>query len=100
MTDDLELILAAHLREPFPQSVVRGADYGSVDAVLIDSDLYGWCKSVIEARPLERTDAWRFRQAADQLASSLVAMPKMARAYYTRLLLAAELALQRIEPEV
>lgn len=100
MADGLELILAAHLKDPFPDSIVRGADYGAVDAVLIDSDLYGWCRSVSESGSLGPTDARRFRQASDSLAVSLVTFPTTARAYYTRLLLAAELALRRIETKV
>ncbi|MGH8968536.1 MAG: hypothetical protein ACRDV1_01165 [Actinomycetes bacterium] len=33
--------LPRHMADPFPASVTKDEDYGEVDAVMIDADIYG-----------------------------------------------------------
>ena len=80
------------MAEPFPESVEKGEEYGEVDAVMIDADIYGWATRAGSLPPDEKA---RFRQAADQLERSLAAFPAEARPYYERVLRIAHLALTR-----
>jgi hypothetical protein len=39
--------MGQQLDMPFPESVIKGLDYGSVDALMIDADIFGWGLRVI-----------------------------------------------------
>ena len=74
--------LAEHLASPFPTSVEKGEVYGEVEPVMIDADIFGWV-SHDRLDPLQKR---AFREAADELARSLDALPADARPYFERLL--------------
>lgn len=78
------------MEEPFPDSVEKGLDYGEVDAVLIDADIYGWAT---RAGSLTQLDRSRLAQAANELQRSLDAFPPDAQPYYERLLRIGRLTL-------
>jgi len=82
--------LRRHMADPFPESVVKGEDYGEVDAVMIGADIYGWASRSDSLNALDRS---RLRQAANELERSLQAFPADAQPYYQRLLRIARLAL-------
>jgi len=88
--DDLSEEMRVHMAEPFPPSVEKGLDYGEVDAVMIDADIYGWAT---RAGSLSQPDRSRLVQAANELQRSIVAFPPDARPYYERLLRIARLTL-------
>jgi hypothetical protein len=89
---DLAAEMKAHMREPFPDSVEKGEEYGEVDAVMIDADIYGWAT---RAGSLSELDRARLLKAADELERSLAAFPPEARPYYERVLRIARLTLDR-----
>lgn len=82
--------MRSHVAATFPASVVKGEDYGAVDAVMIDADIYGWAS---RADSLNALDRGRLSQAADDLERSLRAFPEDAWPYYQRILRIARLAL-------
>lgn len=79
-----------HLAEPFPDSIEKGLDYGEVDPVMIDADIFGWAS---RAKSLSALDRQRLTQAKDELERSIHALPPEAQAYYERLVRIAGLAL-------
>lgn len=83
MADTLADAMSLHLADSFPDSVEKGLDYGEVDAVMIDADIYGWATN---AGSLSELDRSRLAAAADELLRSLEAFPPDARPYYERLL--------------
>jgi len=87
---DLSDELRRHIVDPFPESVVKGGDYGEVDAVMIDADIYGWASQSDSLSALDRS---RLQQAANELERSIQAFPADAQPYYRRLLRIARLAL-------
>ncbi|MEO8696476.1 MAG: hypothetical protein ABI658_23385 [Acidimicrobiales bacterium] len=89
----LDDLLAQHRAEPFPASVVKGLDYGEVDAVMIDADIYGWASNASSSGGLSPTERVALQAARDRLARSLGEFPHDARAYYEMLLQLANLAL-------
>jgi hypothetical protein len=91
---DLAVLLARHREAPFPQSIVKGTDYGEVDPVMIDADIYGWASSVARGRGLTPEAGARFRGARDALWRSLGAFPEDARPYYEALVEIASKALE------
>lgn len=82
MTITLADQLAAHLAEPFPGSVEKGAIFGEVDAVVVGADIYGWATE----DPLRPAYRQRLRETADELRRSLAAFPPDARPFYERLM--------------
>jgi hypothetical protein len=86
--------LARHLAAPFPETVEKGLDYGEVEPVMIDADLYGWASTVSLGKALNGDEVRRFRTARDELARSITALPLEAQPYFRRLLRIADLALQ------
>ena len=94
MHEELRIELAAHSKEPFPDSVEKGIDYGEVEPVLIDADIYGWAQSIaFGSSPLHPEDRKRLSQAADELERSISTFPVEARPYFERILRIARLAL-------
>jgi hypothetical protein len=86
LTEEMRL----HMAEPFPDSVEKGLDYGEVNAVLIDAEIYGWATRAASLSELDRT---RLSQTADKLQRSIEALPPDAQPYYDRLLRIARLTL-------
>jgi len=78
------------MAEPFPEPVVKGEDYGEVDAVMIRADIYRWAS---QSESLNALDRSRLQQAANELERSLQAFPADSQPYYQRLLRIARLAL-------
>lgn len=83
--------LTEHRAAPFPASVEKGRDYGEVDPVLIDADIFGWASQ----DRLDHVQKRSLREAVDQLTRSLDAFPADARPYYERLLRLAPRAAAR-----
>jgi hypothetical protein len=78
------------MAEPFPETVEKGAEYGQVEPVMIDADIYGWASSVAAGGRLSSADRARLRQAADELENSIGQFPVGAQPYFRRLLDIAE----------
>jgi hypothetical protein len=95
MSQDLTTEMRLHDGEPFPESVVKGCQYGEVDAVMIGADIYGWASDVVSGVRLRGDQRPGFRRAADELERSISAFPEDAHPYYERLLRIARLALAR-----
>lgn len=93
--DVLKKLLAKHRAEPFPNSVEKGLDYGKVDPVLIDADLFGWATRVDREEVLSELEQQRFERTATGLAEAIAAFPLAARPYFELLLEIATLALNR-----
>ena len=90
---DLGTLLEEHRSDPFPDSIEKGVDYGSVDPVMIDADIYGWALGVAGGGHLSPTDRGRLLAAREGLAQSLLTFPEDAQLYYARLLAIADKAL-------
>lgn len=90
VSDHLTEEMRLHMAEPFPESVEKGLDYGNVDAVMIDADIYGWAT---RAGSLSELDRSRLAQADDELQRSIGAFPPDAQPYYERVLRIARLTL-------
>ena len=71
--------------------VEKGVDYGEVDPVMLDADVYGWALGVSRGARLSPVDRQRLGAAADELERSLSAFPPEAQAYYERLFRIARL---------
>lgn len=99
MSTPLEVELAAHIAERFPQSVPGGSVYGSVDAVMVGSDLHGLALKVVQKTPLDDLELQRLMHMISGLASSMWAFPLRARPYYARLLLLATLIFDSSVPD-
>jgi hypothetical protein len=91
---DLASLLVLHRDEPFPSSVVKGVDYGEVDPVMIDADIYGWASSVADRGSLTAEVRGRLEAARDALQRSMTSFPEGARPYYEQLLEIASAALE------
>jgi hypothetical protein len=99
--DELSEALEAHLHGGgFPPSMPKAPRFGLVDPVMIGSDLYGWSIRVRDGQPISNREIYSFRKATDELSASLITIPTLARLYYVRIVLFAELALARIASEV
>lgn len=100
MTADVRSTLATelsrHLADPFPASVEKGRDYGELEPVMIDADMYGWASAVSLGNALNDDQVRRFGSAREELAQSIGALPREAQPYYRRLLRIADLALQAV----
>jgi hypothetical protein len=90
VADTLAEEMCLHMTEPFPDSVEKGLDYGEVDPVMVDANIYGWAT---RAGSLSELDQSRLLQTADELERSIAAFPPDAQPYYERILRIARLAL-------
>ena len=97
LVDDLRELLELHRAEAFPSSVVRGVDFGGVDPVLIDVDIYGWALTTSEGGSLTPVETARLRRARAELDRSLDSFPDHARLYYERLVDIADRALGELQ---
>lgn len=91
MTEDSANDMRLHLAEPFPPSVDKGHDYGEVEPVLIDADIYGWA---LRVGSLSAADRAEFAETADEFDRSLGAFPVDARPYFDRVLRIDRFALE------
>lgn len=82
MDNELSALLRQHFETPFPTSVEKGIEYGLVDSVLIDADIYGWASRVAAGEDLPETERRALMKARDELIASLDAFPHDARPYY------------------
>lgn len=90
---DLARLLAEHRESAFPASIVKGTDYGEVDAIMIGSDIYGWA---LQAMGGTLTSDGRecLREAGGRLSRSLGALPNQAQPYFRKLVEIASKALE------
>lgn len=88
---DLPTLLARHRERPFPDGC-RGEQFGGVDAVLIDADIYGWALTASEGSLSEETRR-ALITARNDLRSALPVVPVEVRAYYEGLVELADEAL-------
>ena len=86
---------AAARRRQFPTAVVKGTDYGEVDPVMIDADIYAWALRVSQGEQLEAVDVSRLQDAHDALIRSIDAIPVEARPYFEFVRAIAHAALRR-----
>jgi hypothetical protein len=82
--------MQSHMAEPFPVSVIKGEEYGEVDAVMIGADIYGWATRAASLSADERN---RLSRARAELTRSIPDFPDGAKPYYKRLVKIATLAL-------
>lgn len=92
---NLKKLLKAHLRMPFPAGVEKGAEYGEVNSVLIDTDIYEWALQASRGK-LSSQDAYKLRIMRDKLNRSLDYFPARARNYYESLVEMASAALDNL----
>jgi hypothetical protein len=92
---NLKKMMKAHLRMPFPAGVERGAEYGEVNSVLIDADIFGWALQASRGK-LSRDDAYKLQISKDKLDRSLEYFPERARNYYESLVALASAALDKV----
>jgi len=86
-------LLDRHSVSLFPASIEKGTDYGEVDLVMIDADIFGWSMGIANGAPRDRSVRERLTRSRDQLERSLTLMPPDARDYFERLIRIADLAL-------
>jgi hypothetical protein len=89
----LTALMADHMARPFPEGVVKGMDYGRVDAVMVDADIHSWCQTIARGGTLSPEENDRFRELCHDLELSLEYFPDVGRPYYAALLEMAEVAL-------
>lgn len=92
VSPELASAMLDHLAEPFPTSVVKGVDYGEVDPVMVDADVYGWALRVSRGECLTSAELTRLAHVADDLARSMASFPAPARGYFLRVERLARLA--------
>ncbi len=90
----LESLMREHRAAAFPSSIEKGLDYGDIEPVLIDADIYGWALRVSQGTSLGTVERPRLEVARDDLARSLDSLPDEARPYYERLVSLANEALE------
>ncbi len=94
---DLADLLEEHVSTPFPAEIEKGRDYGMVDPVMIDAEMFGWASSYTPGFQLN-TDAHRsLERVRLELGESWGALPAAARPYFARLLRIADAAIQGCE---
>ncbi|MEZ5372414.1 MAG: hypothetical protein R2704_06690 [Microthrixaceae bacterium] len=91
--DDFVQVLNRHRSSPFPASIEKGTDYGEVDPVMIDADLFGWSMGIANGAPRDRSVGERLKRSRDELKRSIPLIPPDARDYFERLIRIADLAL-------
>ncbi|MCP4963591.1 MAG: hypothetical protein GY925_30520 [Actinomycetia bacterium] len=94
---DLSDLLEEHRDAYFPAETEKGRDYGMIDPVMIDADIFGWASSCASELQLD-TDARRgLEQVRLELGESWNDLPVAALPYYARLLRLADAAVQGCE---
>ena len=92
--EGLRELLDDHSKQPFPTSVVKGLDYGGVDAVMVGSDIFGWASAIARGDALATDERSRLEELRTELAAALPAFPAQARPYYSALIDIADAALR------
>ncbi len=87
-------LVEEHRRSPFPDSVERGVDYGLIDPVMSDADVFGWASTVAAGTALDTESHSGLARLATDMLASLPLIPLGARPYFERLLALAVLALR------
>ena len=84
MTTALERLLLVHGAAPWPESVERGREYGQIDPVMADADIFG---AALGARDGVLSSAHRelVASTAARLGESMAHFPVDARPYFQRL---------------
>lgn len=77
-----------HLAAPWPEAVERGSEYGGIDPVMVDADIYGFATRARSLRPDERD---RLHATVRELEAVLVQLPEDAQPYFERLIRMARL---------
>lgn len=93
MDTRLDDLLREHLADPFLPSITKGEDYGEIEPVMIDADIYGWASRVAKGGRLGVVERPGLTQARDSLVRSLHEIPPEARSYYERLVAIADEAI-------
>lgn len=91
--DSLVELVDRHRSSPFPSSIEKGTEYGEVEAVMIDADIFGWSIGIANGAPRDRSTREKLKRSRDQLEQSLLLMPTAAHDYFERLIRIADLAL-------
>ena len=91
--DNFAELLDRHRISPFPAGIEKGTDYGEVDPVMIDADIFGWSTGIATGTPPDRFIREQLQRSRDQLKRSLPLMPPEARDYFERLIRIADFAL-------
>ena len=89
----LRRLLHAHFKEPWPESVERGDDFGEIDPVMADADIYGWAVASLRGW-LTDVDRLQLSAVADQVERTIPVLPKNSRSYFERLLRLARTAVE------
>jgi len=94
---DLSDLLEEHGDAHFPAEIERGRDYGVIDPVMVDADIFGWVSSYASGVQLETSARRGLEQARLELGKSWNDLPVAALPYYARLLRLADAAVQDCE---
>ncbi|PRY69347.1 hypothetical protein B0I08_10219 [Glaciihabitans tibetensis] len=86
-------VLHVQFKEPWPESVERSADYGEIDPVMADADVYGWAVASLRGR-LTDVDRLQLSALADQVERAIPVFPQHGRPYFDRLLGLARAAVE------
>lgn len=78
----------------FPPEIEKGRNYGTVDPVMIDADIYGRVLNYVSGFQLDGEARACLEQARLELGHSFNELPNGARPYYARLLRLADVAVQ------
>lgn len=97
---DLAEAMLEHLAEPFPTSVAKGVDYGEVDPVMVEADVYGWALRVSRGERLTSEELMRLARVADDLARSMASFPAAARGYFLGVERLARLAVAHVRRDL
>ena len=91
MTTALERLLLVHGAAPWPESVERGREYGQIEPVMADADIFG---TALGARDGVLSSGHRglLVSTAARLNASIKQFPTDARPYFERLVEIARLA--------
>ncbi len=94
---DISDLLEEHREAPFPAEVEKGRDYGAIDPVMIDADIFGWVTSYASGRQLDPDARHGLEQARLELGESWNDLPEASLPYYARLVRLADAATQGCE---
>ena len=90
-------LLEEHRNAHFPAEIEKGRDYGLVDPVMIDADIFGWASSYAAGGQLDTDALSGLEHARLELSGSWNDLPIAALPYYARLVRLADAAVQRCE---
>ncbi len=94
---DIADLLEEHRDAHFPAEIEKGRDYGVVDPVMIDADIFGWVSRYASGHQLDTDARGGLEQARLELGESWSDLPVASLPYYARLLRLADAAVQGCE---